>query len=356
MNGLFAREDIQTGQQTALVKDLPFDSAQETMDGRMFYMRSHPPNDDDHNGIWVVAINAATGEFLDSPKRIYAFQKIESTGMSVTADGQQIMAVTQRWQPDIYVSDLSYPGPALKNVRRLTTDTRSDFPNSFNPAGDTVYFESNRVQPLFHIFRQRIDSPNAELLTSGDGSDQYFPTLMADGKTLLYEVREKLKDGSLDRSIYRANADGSDARLVWKEAALDEWRCPLLATGNCVLRETDGQRQFVFYDLDPVSGKGKVLARSSYTPTIMGDWTLSPDGKFAAIPMHDLRAPSIRLIGLEGAAPERDIKVHETSQLWGIHWAADGNGFYAEMRTAAEHRLEYIGLSGDVQMLHAAKR
>ena len=133
------------------------------------------------------------------------------------------------------MSDLSYPGPALKNVRRLTTDTRSDFPNSFNAAGDTVYFESNRVQPVFHIFRQRIDSPNAELLTSGDGSDQYFPALMADGKTLLYEVREKLKDGSLNRSIYRANADGSDARLVWREAALDEWRCPLLSTGNCVI-------------------------------------------------------------------------------------------------------------------------
>ena len=84
----FCSRDIQTGQQTVLVKDLPFDSAQETMDGRMFYMRSHPPNDDDHNGIWVVTANAATGEFLDSPKRIYAFQHIESTGMSVTADGR----------------------------------------------------------------------------------------------------------------------------------------------------------------------------------------------------------------------------------------------------------------------------
>jgi eukaryotic-like serine/threonine-protein kinase len=349
----FCSRDIQTGQQTALVKDLPFDSAQETMDGRIFYMRSLPPNDNDHNGIWVVAANAATGEFVNSPKRIYAFHDIVSTGMSVTADGKEITAVRQGWQPDIYVSDLSYPGPALKNVRRLTTDTRSDFPNSFNPAGDTVYFESSRVEPVFHIFRQRIDSPNAELLTIGGGG-QFFPTLMADGKTLLYEVREKLKDGHLDRSIYRANADGSDARLVWKEAALDEWRCPLLASGNCVLRETDGHLQFVFYDLNPVSGKGKVLARSSYTPTIMGDWTLSPDDKFAAIPIHDLRAPSIRLIGLEGASPEREIKVHEASQLWGIHWAADGKGFYAEMRTAAEHRLQYIGLSGDVHTLREA--
>ena len=86
----------------------------------------------------------------------------------------------------------------------------------------------------------------------------------------------------------------------------------------------------------------------------MGDWTLSPDDRFAALPVHDLRAPSIRLIRLEGAAPERDIKVHETWQLWGIHWAADGKGFYAEMRTAAEHRLEYIGLTGDGHTLREA--
>ncbi len=54
----YCSRDIQTGQETAVVNDLPFDSAQQTADGRLFYLRSHPANDAAHNGIWVVATDA----------------------------------------------------------------------------------------------------------------------------------------------------------------------------------------------------------------------------------------------------------------------------------------------------------
>jgi DNA-binding winged helix-turn-helix (wHTH) protein len=339
----YCSRDIQTGQETAQVNDLPFDSAQETAAGRLFYLRSHPANDDVHNGIWAVATDPSTGRFVEPPIRVYVFNFVVSSGISVTADGNKVVATKESPQPEVYVGDMNYPGPTLKDVKRLTKDTRSDFPHSFDASSKAVYFESDRVQPYYHIFRQRIDSPAAEMLTVGDEA-QILPAMMPGGKTLIYEGRP-------EKSIYRANADGSDARLVWKEGELDEWRCPLVSGTNCVLRETDGHKMFIFYLLDPVTGKGRELARSAYTPTIYGDWALSPDGAVAAIPNHDAQSPSIRLVRLDGTGGESEINVRQASQLWGISWAPDSKGFYAEARTAAQHWLEYIRLSGEVHVL-----
>jgi eukaryotic-like serine/threonine-protein kinase len=360
----YCSRDIQTGQETALVNDLPFDSAQETAAGRLFYLRSHPANDGAHNGIWAVATDPSTGRFVETPIRVYAFNVfVVSSGISVTADGNKLVAIKENPQPEVYVGDLNYPGPALKDVKRLTKDTVSDFPHSFDANGEAVYFESNRVGPYYHIFRQRIDSPAAEMLTVGDEEAQILPAMMPDGKTLVYEGRpegqsEVQPSGHFEsgvwvpeRLIYRANADGSDARLVWKENELDEWRCPLVSGTNCVLRQTDGHHMFIFYLLDPVKGKGRELARSTYTPTIYGDWALSPDGAVAAIPNHDAQSPSIRLVRLDGTGGESEIKIRQATQLWGICWAPDSKGFFAEARTAAQHWLEYIRLSGEVQVV-----
>jgi eukaryotic-like serine/threonine-protein kinase len=347
----YCSRDIQTGHETALVNDLPFDSAQETADGRLFYLRSHPANDDVHNGIWAVVTDPSTGQFVESPIRVYAYNSfVLSSGISVTADGNKVVAINESQQPEVYVGDLNYPGPKLKDVKRLTKDTRSDFPHSFDANGEAVYFESDRVEPYYHIFRQRLDSPAAEMLTVGDEA-QILPAMMPDRNTLIYEGRPEPQPEVPERLIYRANSDGSDARLVWKEDELDEWRCPLVSGTNCVLRQTDGHQMFIFYLLDPVRGKGRELARSTYTPTIYGDWALSPDGAVAAIPNHDAQSPSIRLVRLDGAGGESEIKIREAFQLWGICWAADGKGFFAEARTPAQHWLEYIRLSGEVHLL-----
>jgi sugar lactone lactonase YvrE len=71
----------------------------------------------------------------------------------------------------------------------------------------------------------------------------------------------------------------------------------------------------------------------------------------AAIPNHDAQSPSIRLVRLDGTGGESEIKIRQAFQLWGICWAPDSKGFFAEVRTAAQHWLEYIRLSGEVHVL-----
>ena len=349
----YGSRDIATGTQTAFLANLAFDSAQESSDGRMFYLRSRAGGDLNNRGIWVARTDPATGRLLDAPQRLCAIPYVVLSGMTVTANGQQVAATREAWQPDIYIGELNSPITALHQVKRLTSDLRSDFPHSWDFKSQAVYFESNRsADGRFHLFRQSVDNPIAEALTSGAES-QIFPQLTADGKTLVYEQRQ---DGaSTARSIRRANPDGSDSALVWKEGDLDEWRCPPRGESGCVLRQTRQHEQFVFYRLDLATGKGQELARCAWMPTVLGDWALSLDGSEAALPSHEKKSPSILLVPLNGKGAPHTLKVNQDSQLWGLHWSADGSGFFAEARTDAAHQLEFIDREGNVHPLRVTQ-
>ena len=344
--------NLHTGHETAVVNNLPFDSAAETSSGQMYFLRSHPAKDLEHNGLWKVQTDPATGGFVNNPVRRFALGEERTNSLSVTNDGAQVMAVRQQLQPHIFLADLVQPGLTLKNIKRLTSTVSNDFPYSWNAASDAIYFESQRLGAKYHVFRQPIDSANAELLTVG-ATQQFFPTIMPDGKTLVYE-QWTVDHGQKRRSIVRANAEGENPKVVWKEGVLDEWRCPVLSGTTCVLRETDGQRLFNFYELNLVSGKGRKLAYTAWEPTYLGDWALSPDGRVAAIPNHDPLSPSIRFVPLNNADAEKEVKLQEAATLSEIHWSIDARGFYVEAQIGLENQLQYIQLNGKARtLLHA---
>jgi DNA-binding winged helix-turn-helix (wHTH) protein/Tol biopolymer transport system component len=348
----YGSREVATGTQTAFVANLAFDAAQESSDGRMFYLRSRAGYDPDNRAIWVVRTDPASGRLLDDPQMLCMLAGVTMNGMTVSRNGRQVAATIEAWQPDIYVGELDSPVTALRQVQRLTSNLRSDFPHSWDAGSRTVYFESDRaVEGGFHLFRQALDSPAAETLSLGT-AQQFFPAITADGKALVYEQRPK-KARDMEGSIFRANPDGTNPSLVWKEGDLDEWRCPVRA--GCVLRETEKHQQFVFYRLDLVTGKGEELARCPWMPSVMGDWDLSPDGSEAAIPSHDNESPASLIVPLNGKGTAHTLKVNKELQLWGVHWAADSSGFFAEVRNETEHRLEFIDMAGDVYKLRTTQ-
>lgn len=341
----YSSRDVNTGEQTALVKDMPFDSAAESANGTIFYLRARESLDPNDRGMWRLAANPHTGALLGKPVPICSAVNTDRlAGISVTADGKQVCAVKEFWQPDVFVGNLHRTGPTLDNVQRLTTNTKSDFPHAWDITSQFVYFESNREDSdLYHVFRQQPGQPDGETLTIGQDA-QILATVMPDGKTLLYEQRNQALDEKL-KSVFRANMDGSNPRLLWKEGVLDEWRCPVLSGTACVVREIDEQH-FVFYALDLDHGKGRLLARSARLSNLMGDWALSPDGRTAAIPDHDKNSPSIQLVRLDGTEGETKIKVDRPMHLRGLAWAADGSGFFAGVDIGAASRLEFISTTG----------
>jgi len=142
--------------------------------------------------------------------------------------------------------------------------------------------------------------------------------------------------------LNRVPVDGGAAEVVPLGGPLDEFRCAIGPGRRCVLRTTVGREYYVFYELDPIRGKGRELARVPWQNRIFGDWDLSPDGLRIAIPNHDPGSAKIRVVSLQSGAIEKDLVVSGLSDLTGVVWSADGKGWFTTMMTPIGRRMVYL--------------
>ncbi|HEY6991198.1 MAG TPA: hypothetical protein VH369_22570 [Bryobacteraceae bacterium] len=134
---------------------------------------------------------------------------------------------------------------------------------------------------------------------------------------------------------------------------VDEFRCALDTRQRCVLRSTEGQFR-IYYELDPMRGKGRELARIRSSAEVLGDWDISPDGTEVAILTHDARAGRIRVVALEPNAQksrEREVILPGLSDLRGLVWAADGRHWFVSIDTSIGNQLLYVDRDGGVRSL-----
>ena len=127
---------------------------------------------------------------------------------------------------------------------------------------------------------------------------------------------------------------------------------PSPAAGAAVLRTTEN-RQYIFHELDPISGIGRELARTGWTAPTVGDWSLSPNGSEVAIPNHDDRERRIHFIALDPPSTgetERDMIVAGPGRLKGVSWAADGRGWFATLMS--DEDLSRPSLDGNVRLVY----
>jgi Tol biopolymer transport system component/DNA-binding winged helix-turn-helix (wHTH) protein len=346
----YGSRDFSSGKELATAKNIRFESACAVSGDRVIYMHTAPWSDTGRLGIWEVQTDEATGAFLSAPRQLTALGDA-SYGLTASGDGREIAAIWERGQPDVYLADLDRPGPVLANVRRMTSDSKNDFPHAWTQDSQSVIFESNR-EGDYHLFRQRLDQHTPEKLTEMQGQ-QVLAQLSPDGSWLMFIVLKGWLPSSVDM-LYRAGLDGRKPVEIPLDRPLDEFRCPILDTGSCVLRETLEHKEYVYYALDPVKGRGRELARTAWMPKVYGDWAVSPDGTTAALPNHQPNAPGIRLVPLDAASSSRhetEIRVKGIALLWGINWAADGAGWFAASKRGDISALIYIDSTGESRVL-----
>ena len=107
--------------------------------------------------------------------------------------------------------------------------------------------------------------------------------------------------------------------------------------------------QFIFHELDPVRGKGRELSRTVWSPTVVGDWDISPDGRTVAIPNHSPYEARIRTVQLDGVhtdLPEKTVTLQGLKNMNGLVWAANGQGWYVCARASAGWTLSSVDLQG----------
>jgi eukaryotic-like serine/threonine-protein kinase len=347
--------DGDTGRVIASARDIWMTSAFGLLDGRVLYLspvsstknfRKITATDGVEQQLYELPTNPLTGKILGSPRRLTHRADQGLSSLSATNDGNQVAVVWWSKKPNIYIADLPRGDVISKllNVRRLTFTLASDYPHGWTLDSRAVIFESSR-NGKFDLFRQHIDRKEAEPLVVS-AIDKVLAQVSPDGRWVLY--REDPEQHRAGRTLMRVPVEGGQPEEIPTAGNFDEFRCSLRTGSRCVLRSIEND-QFVFYDLDPVRGQGRELARTVWSPTVVGDWDISPDGLVVAIPNHDPHNARIRTVQLEGSRAdmaERTLMPEGLKNLSGLVWAPNGLGWYVCARAPAGSVLSFVDLQG----------
>ena len=171
-----------------------------------------------------------------------------------------------------------------------------------------------------------------------------------DGKWILFT--EFAGSPSHAVGIFGVPSSGGKPRQLRTTGAVDEFHCSVSSMGSCVVRETDG-KEFVFISLDPIQGMQQEVARIPWRPTMLGDWSVSPDGSAVAMANHDPENPGLQLIHLSShsSTPPSTIPVRGFGEVCEPTWSADAKGFFVETKTTSGYNLLYVDLAGHAKLL-----
>ncbi len=335
----------------AEMRNIRMSSASALSDGRILFLQSDSLNSGAPDQLWEVKTDLATGRLLGAAYRVANLpdeNQMRAYGMSSTSDGKQVTVLRASGRGAIFVGDFNESPPRITHLRRLTPDRGfREYPHAWTADSRAVIFESNRGGGPYDLYKQAPEEQTPKTIISTSYT-KMLAQVAPDGRTLLYAARDD--DGGIkDFKLMRASLEGSTPEDVPIEGALDEFRCALQAGKRCVLRTTVQGQYYVYYELDPVLGKGRELARTRLTPEFLGDWDISPDGTQVAIPDHDSDEPRIRVIALEqhpNEPREHEVVLPAPMDIHGLIWAASGKGWFVAVRTTFEYRMLYVYLDG----------
>ncbi|MGC9946000.1 MAG: hypothetical protein ABSF64_06475 [Bryobacteraceae bacterium] len=313
-------------------------------DGRLFFPAS------DRTGtqltrygysIWAIPVDVRKGEAAGKPARLAQWADFYPNCLTLTADGKRLAFLKSRIQLDVYVGELGSDGNSLGPPRRLTLDNRGlgSTPDSWTADSRAILFTSDR-NGKEEIFRQVPHESLAQAVVQlpGDQPSDALPT--PDGAWILYHDHA----GSASQRLMRLPmAGGSPEQVLALPAAESfDYRCPVKIVA-CVLSQKQG-RELLFYSLDTVRGKGRLLGKTDrWAPRMLTwAWDVSPDGSRVAV----LGSGDDILILANGAWHE--VPVAARWQADYIAWTADGDGFFV---TSFTLDLLHVTTAGKVTVL-----
>src|SRR5262245_29067868 len=339
-----------------------------TPDSRLIYSQAAASEEATYD-LWELRIDSKSLRPIGEPRRLTRWVGHSPGYVSISGDGKRIVTTKGYTQSDVYVAELEAGRRKLKPERRLTVDTRSDWPSSWTNNGKEILFFSDR-NGVFNIFKQGQSSQNAEMLVPGK-EDVRGPQFSADGRWLLYMVWPDRQQKASVRSV-RASTSGGPSEIVLEAAgpfasgitfsdggeqdpqtkgprSFPDFRCPTLSTASCVVAEAE-QDNVVFTYFDPVRGRGAEAARVKTSPSKFF-WDLSPDGSQIAYGEFRSRAAEhITLLALKDRSI-REVSLNARTNLSSVSWSADGRDLFVTTFKREGSDLLHVARDGKVDVL-----
>jgi DNA-binding winged helix-turn-helix (wHTH) protein/Tol biopolymer transport system component len=344
--------DPATGRLADQTTGARFDSASFLKNGDLLYA-DVPRQALEHPLLMSQPTDLSEGRFMGAPYTKAVFDALNVSGMSASAGGNHIAVLVSKGTSVVKVGKIHFPGPELTDVAQITHHSLDSFPHAWTPRDDAVLIENKNDPAASAIYEAAADgtrlTPIAHI--SADAAmGQFTP----DGRWILFLGFKTAVARPF--AVFRVSSTGGVPQPLDVPGNIREIRCPLSVSASCVIREILGTKAIVFYTLDPLKGLGKELGRIPWQPTVLGDWSLSPDGKTVAIAKHDPANPAIELVDFRsGHATVQEIPVSGVGVLLEATWASDGKALYVESRQQQKFNLWYLPLNGQAKLLRESQ-
>ena len=289
--------------------------------------------------LWTISLDSS-GVASGKPSRVTNTTGSYVGALSASRDGKRLAIVTIRYPFSIYVANLSKTGGNVEQPLRLTNDSWNNWPMTWSPDSETLFYISARQN--FSIYRRRISSDATELFAGGP---EHYSTasLSPDGAWLMAtgNIREPNK-----RRLLRIPLSGGPSETVLPLTGPGGVQCAFSGARICVLSE-EIEKQVVFSSVDPLRGRLDELAKIDGG----GDawWSLSPDG--SKIARVENISDSVRVLDLK----DKQVQViHPTPpqpRLQGPAWSADGRQLFLAAFSGGQGTLFEMDMSGRTHLI-----
>ena len=325
--------------------------------GELFFLGGARPGAQGEDSLWTTMVDPGSGKFGRRFKQLTTpLEKAVHFSMSATRDGSEIVLVRQQTRASVFVADLHKATMRLSNIRELTLDRRASYPHAWTADSNAVIFESDRSGG-YDLFMQGLDQRVPETLVSTPVRWEVTPQLSPNGKFVLF-ASGPAEGGAATFALMSVPVGGGQPTQLTPGGAIEEFRCSSNPKGRCVVKKTIGRSAYAFFEADPVGGLGPELVRTAWLPSSFGDWDISPDGQFLAIPNHDLKTARIRIVPLGEKGnkhKEHEIELAGLANLSGVAWTADQSGWFVSVDSFSSvgKRMYYAKLDGQLMSLGA---
>ncbi|MBV9885200.1 MAG: hypothetical protein JO119_01500, partial [Acidobacteria bacterium] len=304
-----------------------------TTDGRVLFTLREPEPNARYSNIWAIAADPKTGQVVSERSRVTGYPGLNIADISESGDGKALIFRQMRPKDQILISTIK-PTGELSETKPLRTE-------GWNASGP--FWQSDGHKLAFYWEpRGEIGLYLAELETQEfqqiitDLDRRGTAAFTSDGKWLLFTRLHDRHSTGTALELFRMPSDGGTPTSVLTGDILFE--CAVRAA-VCISSEISN-RQRLFFQLDPIRGRGAQFGRTDLLDLPSSNWNLSPDGRYLAY-VPKAVGNQVEILSTEGTG-SRTITLAGEHLLQTPAWAADSQHLYVMSNQIADSNASLL--------------